>query len=117
MKKKVIVILINAILYIIFSILFTSKGFALMLAKETSKAHIVNNKYGKSYSYLEFDSISPVLYRIGAIGVCITGLVILISLTYVTYKEILKQRIGAISKDTIENLNENKKVKTRFRNQ
>ncbi len=116
MKKKTIGIVINVVLYIIFSILFTSKGFALMLAKEASKAHIVHNKYGKSYSYLEFNAISPILYRIGAIGVCITGLVVLISLTYITYKEIVEQRISVISKDTIANLDENKKVKTIFRN-
>ena len=71
MKKKTIVIVINVVLYIIFSILFTSKGFALMLAKETSKAHIVHNKYGKSYSYLEFNVISPILYRIGVIAVIV----------------------------------------------
>ena len=111
MKKKTMVIIINVVLYIIFSILFTSKGFALMLAKETSKAHIVHNKYGKSYSYLEFNAISQILYRIGAVGVCITGLVVLISLTYITYKGIVEQRISVISKDTIANVGENKKVK------
>lgn len=69
MKKKKIIILIDFVLYIIFTILYSSKGFALMLAEETTKANVVYDKYGKSYSYLNFKPISEILYKVGALGI------------------------------------------------
>lgn len=90
MKKKKILILIDSILYIIFSILYSSKGFALMLAEETARAHVVYNKYGKSYSYLNFKPISIILYRVGALGLILTGIISIVLVTRVTYAEIKK---------------------------
>ena len=90
MKKKKILILIDIILYIIFSILYSSKGFALMLAEKTARAHVVYNKYGKSYSYLNFKPISIILYRVGALGLILTGLIFIVLVTRITYAEIKK---------------------------
>ena len=78
MKKKNFIILIDTILYIIFSILYSSKGFALMLAKETARAHVVYDKYGKSYSYLNFKPISIILYRVGSLGLILTGIIFIV---------------------------------------
>lgn len=90
MKKKSLIILIDSILYIVFSILYASKGFALMLAEETARAHVVYNKYGKSYSYLNFKPISIILYRVGALGLILTGIIFIVLVTRVTYAEIKK---------------------------
>lgn len=86
MKK--IIIVINTVLYIVFAILYSSKGFALMLAEETTTAHVVYNQYGKSYSYLNFKPISIILYKIGALGTILTGMILIVLLTYATYREI-----------------------------
>lgn len=118
MKKKNFIILIDIVLYIIFSILYASKGFALMLAEETARAHVVYDKYGKSYSYLNFKPISIILYRVGALGLILTGIIFIVLITRVTYaeikklktdsnKEICKQEseksVNAISKSVFEN--------------
>lgn len=89
MKKKRIIIFIDLMLYIVFAILYSSKGFALMLAEETTRAHVVYDKYGKSYSYLYFKPISEILYKVGALGVILTGIIFIVLATYATYKEIL----------------------------
>ncbi|MCI8956337.1 MAG: hypothetical protein HFG29_05015 [Eubacterium sp.] len=99
MKKKKIFILIDTILYIIFSILYSSKGFALMLAEEMTREHVVYNKYGKSYSYLNFKPISIILYRVGALGLILTGIIFIVLVTRVTYAEIKKLKIAS-NKDT-----------------
>lgn len=96
MKKKKIIILIDFVLYIIFAILYSSKGFALMLAEETTKAHVVYNKYGKSYSYLNFKPISEILYKVGALGIVLTGIIFIVLATYVTYREIMSLKTVGI---------------------
>lgn len=88
MKKKKFIILIDFVLYIVFAILYASKGFALMLAEETTKAHVVYDKYGESYSYLNFKPISIILYRIGALGIIFTGIIFVVLATYSTYRGI-----------------------------
>lgn len=99
MKKKKFIILIDTVLYIIFSILYSSKGFALMLAKETTRAHVVYDKYGKSYSYLNFKPISIILYKVGALGLILTSIVFIVLVTRATYTEIKKLKT-VCSKDT-----------------
>lgn len=73
--------------YIVFAILYSSKGFALQLAKETSEAHVVYDKYGKSYSYLYFNPISEILYKTGLIGIILIGAILVVHVTYLTYKK------------------------------
>lgn len=99
MKKKNFIILIDTVLYIVFSILYASKGFALMLAEETTRAHVVYDKYGKSYSYLNFKPISIILYRVGALGLILTGIIFIVLVTHATYTEIKKLKI-VCDKDT-----------------
>ena len=53
--KKRIVVLFNVVIYIISAVFYASKGLVLMLAEETTTAYTVSNKYGKSYSYLNFN--------------------------------------------------------------
>lgn len=93
MKKK-ITIFIEAVTYIIFAVLYSSKGFALQLAKETSKVHAVYNKYGKSYSYLYFNPISEILYKVSVIGIILISVILIIHATYITYKELDYFKVG-----------------------
>lgn len=89
MKKiiSMLVVFIEMVLYIIFSMFYASKGFALKWAKETSEAHVVYNEYGKSYSYLYFNPISEVLYKVSFIGVILVGIILIVHATYITYKK------------------------------
>lgn len=70
-----------------------------MLAEETTRAHVVYDKYGKSYSYLNFKPISIILYRVGALGLILTGIIFIVLVTRVTYTEIKKLKI-VCDKDT-----------------
>ena len=88
MKKRNIVLLIDAFFYNIFTVLYSSKGLAYILAEETTKPHKVNTKQGTIYSYLYFNPISKTLYRVGALGIVLTGIVLVILLTHITYREI-----------------------------
>lgn len=99
MKK--IIILIDFVLYIIFAILYSSKGFALTLAEETTRAHVVYDKYGKSYSYLIFKPISEILYKVGALGIILTGIIFTVLATYATYREI--KNLKTVDKKDIYN--------------
>ena len=118
MKKKVFIILIDAILYVFFSILYTSKGFAIMLAEkaDTLPDALRMEQYRTEINYSEyyFRPISKVLYKTGTVGMILTGIILMVLLISVTYKEM--NNLKDINTEKIQINNEKKpfwqKIKT-----
>lgn len=84
---KKMVIWMDLLLYIMFSYIYSSDGLEIQLATKSTELHKVYVNNECYYDYYYYNSISPLLCKIGLIGMIVTGILFLLIGTYKTYKK------------------------------
>ena len=86
MKNKINKILwsLDFIIYMLFTYIYRSDGLEYQLAKEGSKLHKVYIHGEPEYSYLYYNSASPMLSKIGLMGMLVTSLIFIGYGTYLS---------------------------------
>ena len=102
MKNKINKILwsLDFIIYMIFTYIYRSDGLEYQLAKEGSKLHKVYIHGEPEYSYLYYNSASPMLSKIGLMGMLVTSLIFIGYGTYLSTIYIKKKVVHLYNKLT-----------------
>ena len=102
MKNKINKILwsLDFIIYMIFTYIYRSDGLEYQLAKEGSKLHKVYIHGEPEYSYLYYNSASPMLSKIGLMGMLVTSLIFIGYGTYLSTIYIKKKVVHSYNKFT-----------------